>query len=72
MPSVICSRAKLITRTLFAVATPMHMMAPVRAGTLTVVWVKNSIHTMPAKAAGRAVMMINGSSIDWKFTTMSM
>ena len=29
------SRAKLTTSTLFAVATPMHMMAPVRAGTLS-------------------------------------
>jgi hypothetical protein len=45
-----------------AVATPMHMIAPVRAGTLTVVWVKNSIQTMPASAAGSAVMMMNGSS----------
>ena len=53
LPSVICSRAKLITSTLFAVATPMHMMAPVRAGTLTVVWVRNSIQTMPAKRGGQ-------------------
>ena len=42
-----------MTSTLFAVATPMHMMAPVSAGTLTVVWVRNSIHTMPASAAGK-------------------
>ena len=72
LPPSICSRAKLITSTLFAVATPMHMMAPVSAGTLTVVWVRNSIQTIPASAAGSAVMMISGSSSDWKFTTISM
>ena len=38
-----CSCAKLTTRMLFAVATPMHMMAPVSAGTLSVVCVRNSI-----------------------------
>jgi hypothetical protein len=48
------SRAKLITSTLLAVATPMHMMAPVRAGTDKVVAVANSIQTMPASAAGNA------------------
>ncbi len=63
-PAFMRSRAKLTTSTLFAVATPMHMMAPVSAGTLTVVWVRNSIHTMPASAAGKAVMMMNGSSKD--------
>ncbi len=36
-PSFMRSRAKLTTRMLLAVATPMHMMAPVRAGTLSVV-----------------------------------
>ena len=36
-PAFMRSRAKLTTSTLLAVATPMHMMAPVRAGTLTVV-----------------------------------
>ena len=55
---------------LFAVATPMHMIAPVKAGTDKVVLVRNSIHTMPAKAAGSAVMMTNGSSQDWKLTTI--
>ena len=65
------SRAKLTTSTLLAVATPMHMMAPVSAGTLTVVWVRNSIQTMPASAAGSAVMMMKGSSHDWKLTTIS-
>ena len=33
LPSASRSRAKLTTRMLFAVATPMHMIAPVRAGT---------------------------------------
>ena len=47
------SRAKLTTRMLLAVATPMHMMAPVNAGTLKVVPVTNSIQTMPARAAGK-------------------
>ena len=41
------SFAKLTTRMLFAVATPMHMIAPVSAGTLSVVCVRNSIQTMP-------------------------
>jgi hypothetical protein len=69
-PSSSCSRAKLTTRMLFAVATPMHMIAPVKAGTDRLVCVKNSIHTIPANAAGSAVMMTNGSSQDWKFTTI--
>ena len=56
---------------LFAVATPMHMMAPVSAGTLSVVPVISSIQAMPASAAGSAVMMMNGSSHDWKLITMS-
>ena len=65
------SRAKLTTSTELAVATPMHMMAPVSAGTDSVVSVANSIHTMPASAAGSAVMMTNGSLQDWKFTTIN-
>src|SRR5882672_10815281 len=71
-PARMRSRAKLITSTLLAVATPMHMIEPVKTGTLTVVCVRNSIQTMPAKAAGRALMMMSGSSKDWKFTTISM
>ena len=62
---------KLTTRMLFAVATPMHMIAPVSAGTLIVVCVMNRNHTIPASAAGRAIRMMNGSSHDWKFTTIS-
>ncbi|OIQ63028.1 hypothetical protein GALL_554360 [mine drainage metagenome] len=54
----------------FAVAVPMHMIAPVKAGTDNVVSVRNSDHTIPAKAPGSAVMMMNGSSQDWKLTTM--
>ena len=56
---------------LLAVATPMHMMAPISDGTLSVVPVTNSIHRMPAIAPGRAVRMMNGSSQDWKFTVIS-
>ena len=47
------------------------MIAPVNAGTLRCVPVRNSIHTMPASAAGNALMMISGSTHDWKFTTIS-
>ncbi len=57
-------RAKLTTRTLLAVATPIHMMAPVNAGTLSGVPVVKSVHTMPASAAGRAVMITKGSVQD--------
>ena len=49
---------------LFAVATPMHMIAPVSAGTLIVVPVMNKNQTIPASAAGNAINMINGSSHD--------
>src|SRR5579859_769042 len=70
-PAARRSRAKLITSTLFSVATPMHMMAPVRAGTDRAVPVANSIHTMPASALGSAMMMTNGSSHDWKLITIS-
>ena len=55
---------------LLAVPTPMHMMAPMRAGTLRVVLVRKRNTMMPARAAGSAVMMMNGSSHDWKFTTI--
>ncbi len=49
----------------------MHMIAPISAGTLTGVRLRNSIQTMPASAAGSAVMMMNGSRQDWKLTTIS-
>src|ERR1700682_2948479 len=70
-PSASRSRAKLITRMLLAVATPMHMIAPVSAGTESVVLVANSIQTMPASAVGSATTITNGSSQDWKLTTIS-
>ena len=70
LPSESCSRAKLTTRMLLAVATPMHMIAPVSAGTDRVVWVRNSIQTMPASAAGSAMMITKGSIQDWKLTTI--
>ncbi len=54
-----------------AVATPMHMMAPVKAGTLRRVLVTNRNQAMPASAAGSAEMIRNGSSQDWKLTTIS-
>ena len=60
-----------MTRIEFAVATPMHMIAPVSAGTDSVVWVKNSIQTMPASAVGSASTMTKGSNQDWKFTTIN-
>ena len=41
-----------------------------QAGTLNVVR-EASIHTIPTARPGRAVMMMNGSSHDWKFTTIS-
>ena len=55
---------------LLAVATPMHMIEPISEGTLKVVWVTNSIHTIPANAPGSAIRMMNGSSHDWKLTAM--
>src|SRR2546421_488960 len=56
--------AKLTTRILFEVATPMHMMAPMSAGTLRVVWVMNKNQAIPASAAGSAEIMMKGSSQD--------
>ena len=57
---------------LFAVATPMHMIAPVNAGTLSVVCVRNSNqHDARQRARQAPQMMMNGSSQDWKFTTIS-
>src|SRR6202030_2305532 len=68
--SVKRSFAKLMIRTLFAVATPMLMMVPISAGTLSVVCVRYNIQQMPASAAGRAVMIMNASLQDWKLITM--
>ncbi len=63
-PSPMRCRANETTRMLFAVATPMVMMAPVIAGTLKVVAVRNSIQQIPASAAGSAVMMMKASTQD--------
>ena len=71
MPSSRWSLANTTSRMLLAVATPMHMMAPISEGTLKVVWVRNSIQTMPASAPGSAIRMMNGSSQDWKLTAIS-
>ena len=71
LPSFNCSRANDTIKILFDVATPTLMIAPVSEGTLSVVRVNNRIQQMPAKAPGSAVIMMNGSSHDWKFTTIS-
>ena len=71
MPSSRSSLANTTIRMLLAVATPMHMMEPISDGTLKVVWVMNSIQTMPASAPGSAIRMMNGSSHDWKLTAIS-
>src|ERR1700722_5893402 len=70
-PSFMRWRAKDTIKMLLAVATPMVMMAPVNAGTLKVVAVRNSIQQIPASAAGKAVMMMKASIQDWKFTTIN-
>ncbi len=71
MPGWKLSRAKETTSTEFAVATPRLMIAPISAGTLSVVWVTKRPQTTPASAPGSAVMMMNGSSQLWKLTTSS-
>ena len=63
-PSFICEAAKVTSRMLLEVATPMHMMAPISEGTFRVVPVRNSIQAIPARAPGNAVMMIKGSTQD--------
>ena len=54
-------RANVTTSTEFDVATPRLMMAPISAGTLSVVCASHSPQTTPAAAPGSAVMMMNGS-----------
>ena len=66
-----CSLANVITSTLLEVATPMLMIVPIRAGTLSEVRVRKSIQQIPARAPGSAVMMMNASVQDWKLTTSS-
>ena len=70
-PSRRRSIAKVTTRMLFAVATPMLIRVPISAGTLRVVPVTNSPQTIPASVPGRAMRMTSGSVHDWKFTAMS-
>ena len=72
MPFCSRSAAQAVMRSMvmgLAVATPMVMIAPIRAGTLSVVSVICKAQATPAKAPGNAVMMMNGSSQLWKFTT---
>ena len=71
MTSLSWARAKSTTSTVLAVAVPMHMMAPVSAGTESVVPVRNRLHVTPARAAGSAQTTTNGSSQDWKLTTIT-
>ena len=70
-PSARFSLAKVTSRMLFAVATPTVIIAPISAGTLSLVPVRKSIQAIPAMAPGSAVRMMSGSSHDWKLTTMS-
>ena len=63
-PSPMRCRANDTIRMLLAVATPMVMIAPVSAGTDSVVPVNISIQQMPASAAGSALTMIKASSHD--------
>ena len=49
---------------LLAVPTPILIIAPIRAGTLMVVWVKKRISRMPLSAPGTAIRMMNGSLQD--------
>ena len=71
MPSARWPLANVIMRMEFAVATPMLMIEPIRAGTLMVVWVDHNIHKIPANAPGKAIRMISGSNHDWKLMTIS-
>ena len=61
--------AKLTTRMLFAVVSPMHMSVPMSAGTLMWVWVRNSIHITPPRANGTAISTMSGSIQLWKLIT---
>ena len=64
------SLAKVMSRIEFDVATPMHMIVPMRLGTLKVVRVAKSIHRMPENAPGKPIRMTSGSSQLWKLTTI--
>jgi hypothetical protein len=64
LPRARSSLANVTKRMLFAVATPIPIIAPISAGTLRVVCVRYSIQSMPANAPGRAIRMMKGSSQD--------
>ena len=68
-PSRRSSLAKVTMRMLFAVPTPIAMIAPMSEGTFSVVPHASSIQMMPHIAPGSAMMMMKGSVHDWKFTT---
>ena len=53
-PTCIRSRANDTIRMELAVATPMHITAPVSDGTLSVVCVSSRIHAIPASAPGKS------------------
>ena len=63
-PACSLSFEKLIMRMLFAVATPMHMIAPVSAGTLMVVSSDEEEPDDSSERRGQRRQMMNGSSQD--------
>ena len=65
------SLAKLTTRMEFDTEMPTDMIAPISDSTLMLVPVSASIHRMPIRAPGTAIMMISGSTQDWNSTTSS-
>src|SRR5260370_11633028 len=71
LPIMNSSGENVTTKMLCEGATPTHMMAPLSAGTLRVVWVINKNQEIPARAAGNAEIMMKGSSQDWKLTTIN-
>jgi len=65
------SRAKLMTRMELAVATPMHKIAPVSAGTESVVPVAKQDPDDPGKCGRQGGDDHERIQHDWKFTTIS-
>ena len=70
-PASCRSLAKVTTRMLLAVVSPMHISDPISAGTLMCVPVKNNIHITPASAHGTAIKTISGSVQLWNLMTIS-
>src|ERR1700735_1912026 len=62
--AAISPRANDTTKIELAVAVPIHMIAPVNAGTDNVVSVKKSAQMIPVNAPGNAVMMMKRESQD--------